>query len=177
MNVIAVDLDGTLISTFEENDNKSNVTVITMNDKSIYVMKRWWADTFLGMLHDAGFKVGIWTAGTRDYAHHVLMKVFPNFPFYFALSRQQCTDSFEKNLELFIFPVILIDNDPSHVFYNIKNRNRGCIVICTDFKTDEYDQTLLYIADYIKKNIKVMNENMRKKLVVIYEHMYTRRSM
>lgn len=169
MKTIAIDLDGTLIFTSFIEDTNYCTVPITVNNKELYVIKRYWADTFLNILVDAGFFVGIWTAGTDEYAKHVLKNVFPTFSPFFVLSREQCTKEYEKNLKFFSVPIILIDNDLLHVNYNLYHKNKGCIIVCKEFDCNEYDQILLRICHYLKKNIQYICDNMENQLVVVNE--------
>lgn len=174
MKTIAVDLDGTLIITLFTNDTNQCTIPITVNNKKMFIIKRYWADSFLKILVDAGFFVGIWTAGTSEYANRILQNVFPNFSPCFVLSREQCTKNYEKNLRLFSFPIILIDNDVVHVHYNKYNQNKGCIIVCKEFHYKIYDQILLRIAQYLKKNKQYICDRMAKELVIVHEFINTR---
>ena len=154
---VILDIDQTLVLTTEY-PLSSDAILIKLKKNNLFVHKRPWVDSFLLELQSL-FIVGIWTAGTEEYAEK-LLEVFPNFNPCFVFTRCQCISynkTYAKNLRGFQTPVVLIDDDAIHAHFNLENKSIGCIVKCTPYETTSfYDQDLLSVLKFLKQNVSAL---------------------
>src|SRR3569623_1124039 len=95
--------------------------------------------------------VGVWTAGTKEYATEVLDWLDPTGKLQFRLFRDSCTalgdGTYTKDLSLLgqdMSQTIIVDNSPRAFELNEANA-----IQCIDFIDDQLDQELLRIAEFL----------------------------
>ena len=97
--------------------------------------------------------MGVWTAGTKEYATEVLDWLDPTGKLQFRLFRDSCTalgdGTYTKDLSLLgqdMSQTIIVDNSPAAFELNEANA-----IQCIDFIDDRWDKELLQIAKFLEQ--------------------------
>jgi TFIIF-interacting CTD phosphatase-like protein len=100
--IVILDLDETLVKTFPDGlrpppnlpeSAKSRMYNLNFFGDTAWGLKRPYTDEFLNYCHNRFDKVGVWTAGTAEYAHQIVKKVFTQgFQPDLIYSRQHCAN-------------------------------------------------------------------------------------
>lgn len=106
---LVLDLDETLVHFFgskedwkymknyDNNQVKSRILDITVEDDFMWGIARPHYDKFLKEIFDIFDIVGVWSAGTEDYVQAIVKLIFPHKKPYFVWSRSKCETMITHN--------------------------------------------------------------------------------
>lgn len=131
METIILDLDKTLIHSIKTpaNYNHSEARYGFLLDSGYVTFKRPNADDFVRWCFNRYEKVVLWSAGTTDYVHEILNKIFSCFHFHLVLTRDHCVSKRKKDFNNVIVQKLLRKNG-----INIRSSNKGEGVYFVDDK-------------------------------------------
>lgn len=146
-STIILDLDHTLIHSIRltytlKEDHYDNTQCLKFNTNSdeYITFKRSYANEFLRYCFNKYDNVVIWSAGTSDYVHEILHKLFGEYVFDLILTRDHCVDfmkDFNQNRIKILFNecgIRIFDDEHTSIFIDdkvdrIQNRPRNLKLI------------------------------------------------